>query len=195
MLIGWDVSTSAIGICVKADDGTTEFGVIYPAGETHAIKHRNAAAQVDAFCKRICSGSVTHVVEQALGGFSGGMTSKQTLMALAAMNAVISFVLSSHGTVLHILPVTTKKITGLKKLEGEDKKDAVVRWSRENEPSFPYRETPAGNYAKGVDDMADAALLAHAGGKIARGEAVIGQPKQVKSNKRKVRASKADGTS
>lgn len=194
MIIGWDVSTSAIGICVRNDEGKTiEFGVIYPSGETHAEKHRSAAAQVDAFCKRRCEGKVTHVVEQALGGFTGGLTSKQTLMTLAAMNAVVSFILSSHGAVLHILPVTAKRIVDLKKEDGEDKKAAVIRLARSREPTFPYTETKAGNPTKGVDDMADAWLLVEAGGKVLRGEASVGQPKKATGGQSKARGAKGGG--
>lgn len=192
MIVGWDISTSAIGICVRDGEGKTiEFGVIYPSGSTHAEKHRSAASQIVNFCKRVCP-SATHYVEERLGGFTGGMTTKQTLMALAAMNAVASFVLSEFGPVVHIAPSTTKRITGLKVPKGGDKKVEVIRLVRSLEPSFPYAETPAGNYVKGTDDMADAWLLAEAGLKISRGEASIGQPKQAKGHRRKARVDKGN---
>lgn len=193
MIVGWDVSTSAIGICVKDDAGKTlEFGVIYPEGKTHGEKHRNAAAQVIEFCKRVCP-SASHFVEERLGGFTGGLTTKQTLMALAAMNAVISYVLAEFGSVQHIAPNTTKRITGLKVPKGGNKKAEVVKLARSREPTFPYRETAAGNWVKGTDDMADAWLLAEAGGKILRGEASIGQDKKAPGGKRTARRAKAEG--
>lgn len=190
MIVGWDISTSAIGICVKGDDGKTkEFGVIYPKGETHSEKQRDAAAQVITFCKRVCP-DAKHFVEDRLGGFTGGRTSSQTLMALAAMNAVVSFVLSGFGTVAHIPPVTVNRIMGFKKPRGEERKPLVVKLVRSREPSFPYRETAAGNYVKGTDDMADAWMLAEAGGKIVRGEASVGQPKKASGGERKARPAK-----
>ena len=192
MIVGWDVSTSAIGICVKNDDGSTvEFGVIYPEGKTHAEKHRNAAAQVINFCKRVCP-AASHFVEERLGGFTGGMTTKQTLMALAAMNAVVSFVLADFGTVTHIAPVTVKRITGLRvdKASGETKKEAVIKLTRSREPTFPYAETKSGNYVKGTDDMADAWLLAEAGSKILKGEAEVGPKKKARGRKGEARGSK-----
>lgn len=194
MIVGWDISTSAIGICVREDDDSkpTEFGVIYPVGATHAEKHRSAAAQVSNFCKRVCPNAV-HYVEERLGGFTGGMTTKQTLMALAAMNAVVSFILADFGPVTHIAPITTKRIAGLKVPKGGDKKVEVIKLVRSREPSFPYAETAAGNYVKGTDDMADAWLLAEAGLKIARGEASIGQPKQAKGTRGKAGTRKGDG--
>lgn len=191
-IVGWDISTSAIGVCVREDAGRTlEFGVIYPVGATHALKHRNAAAQVVNFCKRVCPVAV-HYVEERLGGFTGGMTTKQTLMALASMNAVISFVLADFGTVVHVPPITTKRITGLKVPKGGDKKVEVIGLVRSREPSFPYAETAAGNYVRGTDDMADAWLLAEAGLRVSRGEASLGQSKQDKGARGKARARKGD---
>lgn len=187
MIVGWDVSTSAIGICVKDDDGkTVEFGVIYPMGETHGEKHKSAANQVIGFCKRVCP-KATHFVEERLEGFTGGLTTKQTLMALAAMNAVVSFILSDYGDVVHLAPVTTKRITGLVVPKGGNKKEEVVKLARSREPSFPYSETKAGNWVRGTDDMADAWLLAEAGDKILRGEATVGQQKKAPRGKRKAR--------
>lgn len=148
------------------------------------------------------SGKVTNVVEERLGGFTGGMTTKQTLMALAAMNAVVSTLLSSYGDVMYIAPVTTKRIMGLKdfSLEGEDKKETVVRLARSSCLSFPYKEKekpkkpPKGKvypWVVGTDDMADAWLLAEAGLRVLRGEASIGRPEKTRGRKGKARGTKA----
>jgi hypothetical protein len=174
-ICGWDISTSAIGVCVKDDSGRTlEFGVIYPVGGTHPEKHRSAAAQVVNFCKRVCP-SASHFVEDRLGGFTGGLTTRQTLMALASMNAVVSFVLTDFGPVVHVPPISAKRIVGLQVPKGGDKKAAVIGLVRSVEPSFPYVETRGGNAARGVDDMADAWLLAETGLRLLRGEATLGQ--------------------
>lgn len=192
MIVGWDVSTSAIGICVRDDSGDTlEFGVLYPKGDSHREKHIDAAAQVVNFCKRVCP-KADHFVEERLGGFTGGLTTKQTLMALAAMNAVVSFVLSEFGTVTHIPVVTVNRIVGFKKPKDSDRKVEVIKLVRSREPSFPYRETDAGKYARGVDDMADAWMLAESGLKVQKGEASIGQPKKAPSRQGKARGAKSD---
>lgn len=187
MIVGWDVSTSAIGVCVRDDSGKlVEFGVLYPKGATHREKHINAAAQVINFCKRVCP-KADHFVEERLGGFTGGLTTKQTLMALAAMNAVVSFVLSDFGPVAHIPVVSVNRIVGFKKPKDTDRKVEVIKLVRSREPTFPYRETAAGNYAQGVDDMADAWMLAEAGSKVLKGEASIGQPKKAPRRESKTR--------
>lgn len=197
-IIGWDVSTSAIGICVRGE-GTVVFSVIFPKGETHLEKHRSAVKQIHDFLLSIgvfgsASDSVTHVIEDCLGGFTGGLTTKQTLMKLASMNAVVSHFLSDRGKVVHIPPVTTKRITGLVVPKGGNKKLEVIKLARSREPTFPYAETAAGNWVKGTDDMADAWLLAEAGLKIASGEAALGQPKKIAGRKGKTGRAKAGGS-
>ncbi len=193
MIVGWDVSTSAIGICVREDSGElVEFGVLYPKGKTHKEKHIDAAAQVVNFCKRLCP-KAHHFVEERLGGFTGGLTTKQTLMALAAMNAVVSFVLAEFGPVTHIPVVTVNRIVGFKKPKDTDRKVEVIKLVRSREPTFPYRETAAGNYAQGVDDMADAWMLAEAGTKVLKGEASIEQPKKAPGRKGKAGRTKDRG--
>lgn len=196
-VIGWDISTSAIGIAIsRHGHPIDEFHVIFPKGKTHLEKWCDAQLRIAQFLNRELdagSGKVTHIVEERLGGFTGGMTTAQTLMALAAMNAVVSCVLSQFGDIIYIAPVTTKRIMSFKELTlpGEDKKDTVVRLARSSCPSFPYKETKAGNWVKGTDDMADAWWLAEAGLKVLRGEASIGRPEKARRGKGKARGAKA----
>jgi hypothetical protein len=193
MIVGWDVSTSAIGICVRDDIGKViEFGVIYPKGDSHREKHIDAAAQVVNFCKRVCP-KADHFVEERLGGFTGGLTTKQTLMALAAMNAVVSFILHDFGSVVHIPVRTVDRIVGFKKPKDANRKVEVIKLVRTLEPSLPYAETDAGNYVRGTDDMADAWMLAQAGTRVKRGEASIGQPKKAAGRKGKTGGAQVDG--
>lgn len=207
--IGWDISTAAIGICIKRDEQAHEFHVIFPKGDTPLDKWRSASAQVNSFVEENIDNdhydTVLHVVEQRLGGFTGGLTTKQTLMALAAMNAVVSTVLSLSGKIMYILPVSAKAILKFKDLtlEGEDKKETVVRLARSACPGFPYKEKKSKGIAKGkvypwvagTDDMADAWMLLEAGTKVLKGEASIGQPKKAPGGKGKARRAKGDGDS
>jgi hypothetical protein len=198
VIVGWDVSTSAIGICVKREGLPNLYHAIFPKGTTHLEKHRSATEQVRLWFNHLIDYNaveVVHIIEDRLGGFSG-VTTKQTLMALAAMNAVISMTLSYTGKVIHIPPVTTKRIMELKvdKDAGEDKKQAVVKLARSSDPSFPYQSNKTGKgdhpWKKGVDDMADAWLLAEAGAKVLKGEAEIGPKKKTRGGKKKTRRPK-----
>lgn len=187
MLIGWDISTSAIGICIKNDDDSViKYSVIFPIGNSHLEKHIDAAEKVKIFCKEnnVLAADTKHFIEERLGGFSGGKTTRQTLMALAAMNAVISFVLNDYGSILYLHPLTTKKIMKLVVPKGENKKNIVIKLVKSLDPHFPYAETKSGKWKKGVDDMADAWLLASAGFIIGKNN---GQKNKIKRYNKKIR--------
>lgn len=177
--------------------------MIFPEGQTALEKWRDAAKKVNTVLDGIDQfATLHHIVEERLGGFTGGLTTKQTLMALAAMNAVVSTELSYVGDVTYIAPVTTKRIMGLTSLAlpGEDKKETVVRLARSSCPSFPYvekkkpKKAPKGKvypWVVGTDDMADAWLLAEAGLRLLRGEATIGRPEKARGGEGKARGAKA----
>lgn len=209
--IGWDISTAAIGICVKREDRDYEFHVIFPKGDTALEKWQSAASDVKEFvdswlCRNGDIDSVAHIVEQRLGGFTGGLTTKQTLMALAAMNAVVSVTLSHFGEITYILPVTAKALTKFKdkQKDGEDKKETVVRLAKAACPGFPYKEKKVSGkpkkgkgktypWVKGVDDMADAWLLVEAYW-AQKDKASSEQSKEAAGRKGKARRAKADSS-
>lgn len=194
MLIGWDISTAVMGICVKHNDTHCEFLFRKIVGATHLIKHQHVVKLIDEFLVGR-PGPHVHVVEDRLGGFTGGLTTKQTLMSLAAVNAVASLQLSHTGQVIHLAPVTVKSIVGLVVPKGvpNGKKIAAVGLVRSRHANFPYSETSGGNWAVGTDDMADAWLLAEAGSKILSGEKVIGPKKKAARRKGKVGRGEAGG--
>lgn len=213
VVIGWDVSTAAIGICVKREGKEHEFHVIFPKGDTALAKWRDARQQVEYFMEAfdddddsVNRHKVQHVIEQRLGGFTGGLTTKQTLMALAAMNAVVSTELSYSGEIEYILPVTAKALTKFKEKQkdGEDKKETVVRLAKAACPGFPYKEKKVSGkpkkgkgktypWVKGVDDMADAWLLVEAF-QAQKDKASSEQSKKAASGKGKARRAKADSS-
>jgi hypothetical protein len=206
--IGWDISTAAIGICVKREGKEHEFHVIFPKGDEALDKWRYANQAIHEIIGEIMEPeeSAVHVVEQRLGGFTGGLTTKQTLMALAAMNAVVSVALSHSGQVHYILPVTAKALTKFKdrQKDGEDKKETVVRLAKAACPGFPYKEKKVSGkpkkgkgktypWVKGVDDMADAWLLVEAF-QAQKDKASSEQSKKAASGKGKARRTEADGS-
>ena len=208
ILIGWDVSTAAIGICVRQEGKDDWFHVIFPKGDTALEKWKSAQKEAfdfvnDKFTSNDC---FRHVVEQRLGGFTGGLTTKQTLMALAAMNAVVSTTISFFGEITYILPVTAKALTKFKdkQKDGEDKKETVVRLAKSACPGFPYKEKKVSGkpkkgkgktypWVKGTDDMADAWLLVEAY-QAQENKASSEQSKKAAGRKGKARRAKADSS-
>ena len=154
-------------------------------GKTHLERWADAVVKVKEILSRQGSmGDVRHhFVEDRLEGFRGG-TTQHTLMVLSAINAVVSHQLSQDGPVVHLAPVTAKRLAGLVVPKGGDKKALAVVLARSKDPDFPYKTTKGGNLAPGVGDMADAFLLALSGAKILSGEVTLGEkPKARRANR------------
>lgn len=183
ILIGWDISTSIIGICaMELESGRTlAYHALRVEGETMMRKYDSATAQAASVIEGILGAAkdpIHHFVEDRLGNFSAGKTMLQTLMKLAQMNAVMSWHIESWGPVTHIHPSTAKRLAGLKVPKGADKKLEAIKLVRSVDSAFPYKVTKAGNPAAGIADMADAWLLVTAGRKLLRGEATLGEGKE-----------------
>lgn len=191
MIIGWDVSTSFIGVCVSLFDGTFRYRVIEVKGETMLEKYRFVKGAIGPFLLGLQAEfgdePRTHIVEDRLGNFSQGKTMQQTLMKLAQMNAVVSHFLDLDGKVIHVHPSRAKSLAGLKVPKGGDKKAEAIKLVRSRDGSFPYTQTKAGNPKAGVADMADAWLLTIAGTKILGGEAELGEGQKARRSVRKAR--------
>jgi hypothetical protein len=197
VIIGWDVSTTAIGVCMTKE-GLSSFHVIFPEGDSAESKHRHAAGCVSdlltGFSLDPCR--TTHVVEDRLQGFTKGLTTMHTILSLTAMNAVVSYVLSSFGRVLKVHPSTVKSFFGLrppkdvtlKKLYNP--KEAAVKLVMERVSNFPCDRTKGGNLSKGVSDMADAWILAEFGRCFPAGKVNVGHSKKTRTHKRKARRSR-----
>jgi len=176
MIYGWDISTSIIGVCILGNDGKY-------AGESYYIdltdvdgplaKADYAKASILNILKMQNDAEQPypnyHFVEDRLGGFAAGRTMLQTLMKLAAFNAVISYIIwenEKNPMVLHLHPSTVKSVMkkeGLFIPKGSDKKDLTLAFVRRKEPDFPWMPNKNNNPKPQMFDMADAYCIAKAG--------------------------------
>ena len=131
--------------------------------------------------KILSAGSINqHFVEERLGGFSGGMTSAQTLMKLAQMNALVSYIVwtfnagSTNDELTYIHPMTWKsalKHEGLVIPKGCNKKEVTLAYVRNREPKFVVELNKVGKPQPWSYDEADAFCIARAGFlKLAKGK-------------------------
>ena len=190
LILGWDVSTAIIGVCIMdCDTGSARYQDIHLSGASLLGRYHEAVVAIDELVANL-PGPRLHVIEDRLGNFSPGKTMQQTLMKLAQMNAVVSYHLSLDAAVVHVHPSTAKRIAGLRVPKGGDKKALAIALAREQDPSFPYAETKGGNPVAGIADMADARLLAVTGCKITRGEATLDKGTEASGRRRRPRATK-----
>jgi hypothetical protein len=178
--VGWDVSTSIVGICALDEN---KGPILWRTIDLRPEKELSVKYELLQFGVRSlrddledlgCEFPIMHVIEERLGGFSKGFTNQNTLLQLAAINAVATYIIESEfkARCMRFLPVTVKSAMKLKfdkKLQ--TKKEAAVQLVSSLEPTFPYvskkktkkAKFKEGNWVDGVDDMADAYMLAVTG--------------------------------
>jgi hypothetical protein len=130
-----------------------------------------------------------------------GKTNKDTLLALAGINAVISHVIinmckGDHTRLRYLYPNEVKRIVGLKVPKGGDKKSLTLALVLSLYPEFPLVMNRKGiNPVDGTYDMADAYITARAAlrSPVEQGTKVVPVKKSSRKSaprkERKVRAS------
>src|SRR5260221_6485062 len=135
---------------MRPDGTTVGYWALRIKGDTQLAKYKSALALIDGVLHELPTGDRLHFVEDRLGNYSQGKTMRQTLMVLAGMNAVVSHHLNCDAPVTHILPVSAKRIVGLKVPKGGDKKAEAIKLVRALDGDrFPFRLTREGNPAPG----------------------------------------------
>jgi hypothetical protein len=185
MLFGWDISTSVVGCTILNEKGkfvsTTyfEFTKMAKGAKTIFEKMRACEQWIYDTLSPYSSGSHEHFFEDRLGNFSKGFTRLQTLMMLAAFNAMFSYrVTQIHDSMLvenpecgevlfsHLHPSTVKAVMkrdGLVIAKGLDKKQVTLHFVRRTNPDFPISYKSTGKVQDHCYDMADAYITARAG--------------------------------
>lgn len=200
MIFGWDISTSVVGVAVLDDDGkwveSTYFDFATMAKNSKTIHEKMFACEkwLITLLTKYGHGTHRHIFEDRLANFSFGKTMMQTLMTLAAFNALFSYrVLQIHEIILDIghhgvlekslflHPSTVKaalKRDGLLIPKGSDKKVLTLHFVRRTVPEFPVEYGRTGKPKPFCYDMADGYIVARAGF-LKRGVAKNAEPEEV----------------
>ena len=184
MIYGCDVSTSIIGFAQFKNDGT-----FIRADYCDLRDVEGTLPKADAFREFIAGLTPAAgfyrddenwvFVEDRLGNFAAGRTMLQTLMKLAAFNAICTYILwrhehssGKHRGIIHLHPSSwkaTMKREGLFIPKGSDKKKEItLDFVRRKEPDFDEMITMVGlnrnlNPHPYCFDMADAYCLGKSG--------------------------------
>lgn len=163
--VGWDISTSIAGIALIESGSLVWKDHIDLRKKEHL---NDKAILIEEYIEKNIGPGHTHFLEDRLGNFSGGKTSMQTLMRLAAFNAMSSFIIEKKlGIRPHqIHPVTVKAILkkfGLIIPKGQNKKELTLAWVRKREPGFSVDLNRNDNVQTWAYDEADAYCIALAG--------------------------------
>lgn len=152
MIVGWDISTSIIGMAAFEDDGKYQL-----SSHLDLRKIDGQLSKAQAFKDWItgilwinASEVNHHFVEERLGGFAAGRTSAQVMMKLAQFNAICSYIIYTHEpqfesargrhrSVSYFHPSTWKSIMkreGLIIPKGADKKSLTLAFVSRKVPDF-----------------------------------------------------------
>jgi len=165
MILGLDLSTSIVGICV-VDLG----GEIRLQDYVDLRKEKTFFDKITCAKERILSvvesGNIEEIwIEQSLQAFRPGFSSAKTLLTLSKFSGIMEWIIFERTGIApqYIGASSARKTCGITVSRGEKGKDVVMRFLLDKEPSFVVEYTTYGNIKKHFYDIADAIVIAKAG--------------------------------
>lgn len=180
MVLGWDISTSIIGVTVLDLTGKYVNSSHLDMRKLSDLSLIDKAEETEWWVREVLTdhvgdGHFVHYIEDRLGNFAAGRTMLQTLMKLAAFNMVVSYMIYKESLQVkgaqsvflkHIHPSTVKavmKSAGLVIPKGADKKQLTLDYVRKVEPTFPVELNKNDKPQPWCFDKADSYIIAKAG--------------------------------
>jgi len=163
MILGLDVSTSIVGVCVLEDDTIVHTAYI----DLRKIKNFFEKGQeVENVLKDIKKNfKIEYIyIEQALMFFRRGGSTAKTMSILQRFNGIVSWICYNVYDMEpnYITPIGARSKCGIKVKRGQKAKEVVMKHFLDNE-DFGIVYTKKGNIQKYCYDMADAIVVARAG--------------------------------
>lgn len=163
MILGLDVSTSIIGVCILENDKIVHTDYI----DLRKIKNFFEKGHiVEEVLKEIKKNfKIEHIyIEQALMFFRRGGSTAKTMSILQRFNGIVSWICYNIYDMEpnYVMPITARSKCGIKVKRGEKAKEIVMKHFIDNE-DFGIIYTKKGNIQKYCYDIADAIVVARAG--------------------------------
>lgn len=166
MILGLDVSTSIIGVCLLKDDKIVKTDYI-DLRKTTGLLHKAKVVE-DYVLHNLQEENIEHIfIEQALMFFRRGGSTAKTMSTLQNFNGVVSWLCFKLLGLepQYVTPISARSKCGIKVPRGKKAKDVVMEHFVES-GEFPIDYTRYGNVQKYCYDIADAVVVAKAGSKI-----------------------------
>jgi len=165
MILGLDLSTSIIGLCVVDPDGEICHQEHIDLRKEKSFLNKVAHAK-EKILHLIKAGGIEDVwIEQSLQAFRPGFSSAKTLLTLSKFGGIMEWIIFEKTgiTPQYIGASSARKTCGITVSRGEKGKEVVMRFLLDKEPSFVVEYTTYGNIKKHFYDIADAIVIAKAG--------------------------------
>jgi Holliday junction resolvasome RuvABC endonuclease subunit len=163
MILGLDISTSIVGVCVMNDNKIvyTEYIDLRKTGNFF-----EKARKVEDSLKEIKKNhKIDHIfIEQALMFFRRGGSTAKTMSVLQRFNGIISWQCYQLFDMEpnYVTPISARSKCGIKVARGKKAKEVVMEHFIESQ-EFEIIYTRHGNVQKYCYDIADAIVVARAG--------------------------------
>ncbi len=173
VVLGLDISTSKIGLCIMDYNFNLLETVLIKLNTKDELEDR--CLQVEEYVNKMNyldkineGGYVIKdvFIESAFIAFSGGKTSAVTMSKLQRFNGMVCFMLRKlfGFNAVALSPAKARGLVHLKVRRGENTKLKVIEHVEKAFPKdFKYDLTRHGNPKPGTDDRADAIVIAWAG--------------------------------
>jgi hypothetical protein len=166
MILGLDISTSIVGVCVLKDDKIVKTDYI-DLRKTTGLLHKAKVVE-DYIINNLKKEKIEHIfIEQALMFFRRGGSTAKTMSTLQNFNGVVSWLCFKLLELepQYISPISARSKCGIKVPRGKKAKEVVMEHFLETK-EFEVEYTRYGNVQKYCYDIADAVVVAKAGEKI-----------------------------
>jgi Holliday junction resolvasome RuvABC endonuclease subunit len=170
MILGLDISTSIIGVCILENDKIiyTDYVDLRKTGSFF-----EKARKVETTLKEVKEKyDVKHIfIEQALMFFRRGGSTAKTMSILQRFNGIISWMCYNIYDMEpnYISPISARSKCGIKIARGKKAKEVVMEHFIESK-EFEIIYTRFGNVQKYCYDIADAIVVARAGHYLLQGK-------------------------
>jgi Holliday junction resolvasome RuvABC endonuclease subunit len=163
MILGLDISTSIVGVCVMSDNKIvyTEYIDLRKVGNFF-----EKARKVEDSLKEVKKNhNIEHIfIEQALMFFRRGGSTAKTMSVLQRFNGIVSWQCYQLFDMEpnYVTPISARSKCGIKVARGKKAKEVVMEHFIESQ-EFEIIYTRHGNVQKYCYDIADAIVVARAG--------------------------------
>ncbi len=170
MILGLDVSTSIIGVCLLEDNKIVKADYI-DLRKVSGLLHKAQAVE-DYINNNLKEVKIEHIfIEQALMFFRRGGSTAKTMAILQNFNGVVSWLCFKLLELepQYITPISARSKCGIKVPRGKKAKEVVMEHFLESK-EFPIDYTRYGNVQKYCYDIADAVVVSRAGHYLLQGK-------------------------
>ena len=163
MILGLDVSTTRIGWAIINDKQELIDSSFFKTDKKMSLEERAESLSFNIIQPILTLHKITEIrIEEPFSMFSGGKTTAKTMSSLQRFNGMVSLIahqlLGKPPTLVGA--TTARSRCGIKVPRGTKAKTVVLQWVDDKFDNFIMEHTRHGNPKPGLDDDADAIVVA-----------------------------------